>query len=58
MVVGRKERDYKGRVDLGVNDAVNCRHVSVQCWQDAQLVPADRHMDQEDNFRREGRAGN
>lgn len=27
MVVGKKERDYKGRVDLGVNDAVNCRHV-------------------------------
>lgn len=26
-MVRKKERGYKGRVDLGVNDAVNCRRV-------------------------------
>lgn len=32
--------------------------VSVKYWQDAQVVSADRHMDQENSLRREGRAGN
>lgn len=39
------------------NDEVSFGQVNVKCWQDTHAVWSDRQMDQQDNLRRELRAG-